>query len=304
MTNEPVQADTSGSESGGFARQPLLNVEGLNVQFGDGELAVHAVKNLDLSVNHGECVGIVGESGSGKSTLAKAIARLAPDAMRTESCRSLQFNGVDITALTGNDLRHLRRNSGFSMVFQDPAGYLNPTKRIWRQVNEALSNPTEKGLRFEKITRLFEEVGLPDAEYLAKRYPHELSGGMRQRVMIAMALASEPLLLIADEPTSSLDSTVQLQVLNTLRRLHRDRGMAILIITHDLGVIAEMCDRVYVMRHGEVVESGETVRLFEQPAHPYTVQLLELSRASHVSSAQPSNLRTNGTPNGSDGIAT
>jgi ABC-type dipeptide/oligopeptide/nickel transport system ATPase component len=190
------------------------------------------------------------------------------------------------------------------MVFQDPVGYLNPTKRIWRQVNEALSTSTDNRLRFEQIMQLFEEVGLPDAKNLAQRYSHELSGGMRQRVMIAMALASEPLLLIADEPTSSLDSTVQLQVLNTLRRLHRDRGMAILIITHDLGVIAEMCDRVYVMRQGEVVESGETVRLFEQPAHPYTAALLELSRASHVRSTQLPRSRTDGAPNGPDGIAT
>ena len=189
------------------------------------------------------------------------------------------------------------------MVFQDPVDYLNPTKRIWRQVNEALADSAGDGLRFERITRLFEEVGLPDAENTAKRYPHELSGGMRQRVMIAMALASEPLLLIADEPTSSLDSTVQLQVLDTLRRLHRDRGMAILIITHDLGVIAEMCDRVYVMRNGEVIESGETIRLFEQPTHAYTAQLLELSRASHVSSSKRSKFRTNGSSNGPGGVA-
>ena len=280
---------------------PLLTVEGLNVRFGEGETAVHAVKNVDLSIDHGECVGIVGESGSGKSTLARSISRLAPAAKKTESVRSLRFNGTDVFDLKGDDLRQLRRNSGFSMVFQDPVGYLNPTMRIWRQVNEALTDSLVAEPSFARITKLFEEVGLANAREVAKRYPHELSGGMRQRVMIAMALASEPLLLVADEPTSSLDSTVQLQVLDTLRRLHRDRGMAILIITHDLGVIAEMCDRVYVMRDGEVVESGETIRLFEQPAHPYTAKLLELSRASHVGLRKTQDQRTGGPSDANEG---
>jgi ABC-type dipeptide/oligopeptide/nickel transport system ATPase component len=273
-------------------RGPLLTVEGMNVRFGEGDTSVHAVKNVDLSVDHGECVGIVGESGSGKSTLARSISRLAPAAKKTESVRSLRFNGADIFDLKGDSLRQLRRNSGFSMVFQDPVGYLNPTMRIWRQVNEALTDSPVAEPSLTRITRLFDEVGLTNARDVANRYPHELSGGMRQRVMIAMALASEPLLLVADEPTSSLDSTVQLQVLDTLRRLHRDRGMAILIITHDFGVIAEMCDRVYVMRDGEVVESGATIPLFEKPAHSYTAKLLDLSRASHVGSRKAQNQRT------------
>jgi ABC-type dipeptide/oligopeptide/nickel transport system ATPase component len=276
---------------------PLLTVEGMNVQFGEGEAAVHAVKNVDLTIDHGECVGIVGESGSGKSTLARSISRLAPAARNGESVRTLRFNDVDIFDLKGENLRRLRRKSGFSMVFQDPVGYLNPTMRIWRQVNEALNDSPAAEPSRARITRLFEEVGLSNARDVANRYPHELSGGMRQRVMIAMALASEPLLLVADEPTSSLDTTVQLQVLDTLRRLHRDRGMAILIITHDFGVIAEMCDRVYVMRNGEVVESGATIPLFENPAHPYTAKLLELSRASHVGLSQAQDQRT-GDPSG------
>jgi ABC-type dipeptide/oligopeptide/nickel transport system ATPase component len=278
---------------------PLLTVEGMNVQFGEGEAAVHAVKNVDLTIDHGECVGIVGESGSGKSTLARSISRLAPAARNGESVRTLRFNGADIFDLKGENLRRLRRNSGFSMVFQDPVGYLNPTMRIWRQVNEALNDSPVAEPSLTRITRLFEEVGLSNARDVANRYPHELSGGMRQRVMIAMALASEPLLLVADEPTSSLDTTVQLQVLDTLRRLHRDRGMAILIITHDFGVIAEMCDRVYVMRNGEVVESGATIPLFENPAHPYTAKLLELSRASHVGLIQAQDQRT-GDPSGAN----
>ena len=273
-------------------RGPLLTVEGMNVRFGEGDTSVHAVKNVDLCVDHGECVGIVGESGSGKSTLAQSISRLAPAAKKAESVRSLRFNGADIFDLKGDSLRQLRRNSGFSMVFQDPVGYLNPTMRIWRQVNEALTDSPVAEPSLTRITRLFDEVGLTNARDVANRYPHELSGGMRQRVMIAMALASEPLLLVADEPTSSLDSTVQLQVLDTLRRLHRDRGMAILIITHDFGVIAEMCDRVYVMRDGEVVESGATISLFEKPAHPYTAKLLELSRASHVGLSKVRDQRT------------
>jgi ABC-type dipeptide/oligopeptide/nickel transport system ATPase component len=274
---------------------PLLTVEGMNVQFGEGEAAVHAVKNVDLTIDHGECVGIVGESGSGKSTLARSISRLAPAARKGESVRTLRFNGADIFDLKGENLRQLRRNSGFSMVFQDPVGYLNPTMRIGRQVNEALNDSPVAEPSLARITRLFEEVGLSNARDVANRYPHELSGGMRQRVMIAMALASEPLLLVADEPTSSLDSTVQLQVLDTLRRLHRDRGMAILIITHDFSVIAEMCDRVYVMRDGEVIESGATIGLFEKPAHPYTAKLLELSRASHVGLSK-AHVQRNGDP--------
>lgn len=263
-------------------REDLLTVLELNVHIIAGALKIHAVKNANLTVKKAECIGIVGESGSGKSTLARAVSKLMPNVTRTELTGVVKFNGIDMLEISGDDLRKLRRSNGFSMVFQDPLSYLNPTKRIWRQVDEALTGVTGRRARRERIVSLLDEVGLPNPEKVSKNYPHELSGGMRQRVMIAIALASEPLLLIADEPTTALDSTVQLLVLDTLRRLHRDRGMAMIVITHDLGVIAELCDKVYVMRGGEIIESGETARVFRSPSHEYTSRLLELSRATHT----------------------
>lgn len=266
----------------------LLRVENLNVQLHIGAVSVHAVHSVDFHVRPGECVGVVGESGSGKSTLARAIMRLPPNVSRVEMSGIMEFDGRDLMTLPGETLRKLRRESGFSMVFQDPLGFLNPTKRIWRQVAEALSDRPDTPSRFERATRLLDEVGLPDPARVARRFPHELSGGMRQRVVIAIALASEPQLLFADEPTTALDSTVQLLVLDTLRRLHRDRGTAMVLITHDLSVVAELCDRVYVMRGGEVIESGSTTDIFDKPKDPYTARLMELSRASHtLAGAQP-----------------
>lgn len=267
------------------AANPLLKVEGLNVRLHIGAAVVHAVQSVDFHINRGECVGIVGESGSGKSTLARTIMRLMPNVTRVEIDGTMVFDGLDLINLPGNELRKLRKNAGFSMVFQDPLGFLNPTKRIWRQVAEALSNNANTAKPFQRVVALLREVGLPEPERVAKRYPHELSGGMRQRVVIAIALASEPQLLIADEPTTALDSTVQLLVLDTLRRLHRDRGTAMVVITHDLSVVAEMCDRIYVMRNGEVIETSPTVELFDRPAHDYTARLIELSRGNHTQSA-------------------
>jgi ABC-type dipeptide/oligopeptide/nickel transport system ATPase component len=189
----------------------------------------------------------------------------------------LEFERRDILAMTDRELRTLRRGRGFSMIFQDPLGYLNPTQRIGRQIQEALARDAHGGSEQSRTYTLLDEVGLPDPANLARRYPHELSGGMRQRVMIAIALASDPQLLFADEPTTALDATVQLQVLQTLYRLHKERNMAMAIITHDLGVVAELCDRVYVMRDGKVIESADTVALFEQPRQEYSRRLIELS---------------------------
>lgn len=266
----------------GGGKEPLLRVEKLDVRLQVGAAAVHAVRAVDFDVRRGECVGLVGESGSGKSTLARAVMRLTPNVSRVDLSGVMEFDGHDLMTLPGATLRKLRRKSGFSMVFQDPLGFLNPTKRIWRQVAEALSERPGGARPFERVTRLLDEVGLPDPERVARRYPHELSGGMRQRVVIAIALASEPQLLFADEPTTALDSTVQLLVIDTLKRLHRDRGTAMVVITHDLSVVAELCDRVYVMRGGEVIESGSAIDLFAAPKDPYTARLMELSRASHT----------------------
>ena len=256
---------------------PLLDVSDLKVHLRLGSHIVKAVDGVDFQIRPGECVGIVGESGSGKSTLARGITRLMPNVNIAELSGRLTFERRDILAMTDRELRTLRRGRGFSMIFQDPLGYLNPTQRIGRQIQEALARAPDRGSDQIRIHTLLDEVGLPDPTNLARRYPHELSGGMRQRVMIAIARASDPQLLFADEPTTALDATVQLQVLQTLYRLHKERNMAMAIITHDLGVVAELCDRVYVMRDGKVIESADTVALFEQPRQEYSRRLIELS---------------------------
>jgi ABC-type dipeptide/oligopeptide/nickel transport system ATPase component len=255
---------------------PLLSVRNFKVHLRVGGAVVRAVDGVDLSVDQGESIGIVGESGSGKSTLARAVLKLLPNVELADCQGEVNFRGLDLARISDPALRDLRRHHGFSMIFQDPLGYLNPTKRVGTQVAEAIGGKSAASIG-ERVQQLLAEAGLPSPLQLARRFPHELSGGMRQRVMIAIALASEPALLFADEPTTALDATVQLQVLETLRRLHRDRKMAMAIISHDLGVVAELCDRVYVMRDGKVLESGDTVEVFENPKHPYAAQLIELS---------------------------
>jgi ABC-type dipeptide/oligopeptide/nickel transport system ATPase component len=255
---------------------PLLSVRNLKVHLRVGEAVVRAVDGVDLSVDQGESIGIVGESGSGKSTLARAVLKLLPNVELAACQGEVNFRGLDLARISNPALRDLRRHRGFSMIFQDPLGYLNPTKRVGAQVAEAIGGKSSASMG-DRVQQLLAEAGLPSPSQLARRFPHELSGGMRQRVMIAIALASEPALLFADEPTTALDATVQLQVLETLRRLHRDRKMAMAIISHDLGVVAELCDRVYVMRDGKVLESGDTVEVFENPKHAYSAQLIELS---------------------------
>jgi ABC-type dipeptide/oligopeptide/nickel transport system ATPase component len=269
---------TAAAATGGTA--PVLDVRKLKVHLRTSGGVVRAVDGVDLQVAPGECVGIVGESGSGKSTIARAVSRLMANVEYAELSGTASFNGRDTLAMSPEELRLLRRKSGFSMIFQDPLGYLNPTMRVGKQIREALSPGRYSQSEDERIHALLREVGLRDVEHVARRYPHELSGGMRQRIMIAMALASEPLLLFADEPTTALDATVQLQVLETLRRLHLERHMAMVIITHDLGVVAALCDRVYVMNGGKVVESADTIALFDAPQDPYSARLIELTRRS------------------------
>jgi ABC-type dipeptide/oligopeptide/nickel transport system ATPase component len=264
---------------------PLLSVRNLKVHLRVGEAVVRAVDGVDLSVDQGESIGIVGESGSGKSMLARAVMKLLPNVELAACQGQVNFRGLDLARISDPALRDLRRHHGFSMIFQDPLGYLNPTKRVGAQVAEAVGGKASAAIG-DRVQQLLAEAGLPSPLQLARRFPHELSGGMRQRVMIAIALASEPALLFADEPTTALDATVQLQVLETLRRLHRDRKMAMVIISHDLGVVAELCDRVYIMRDGKVLESGDTVEVFENPKHPYAAQLIELS-TRHRRLAEP-----------------
>jgi ABC-type dipeptide/oligopeptide/nickel transport system ATPase component len=259
----------------------LLSVRNLKVHLRVGETVVRAVDGLDFAVKEGESVGIVGESGSGKSTLARAMLKLLPNVELAALQGEVNFRGIDLSSTSEPALRNLRRHRGFSMIFQDPLGYLNPTMRVGAQVAEAIGGKSLVSIG-DRVQRLFAEAGLASPSEVMRRFPHELSGGMRQRVMIAMALASEPALLVADEPTTALDATVQLQVLETLRRLHRERKMAMVIISHDLGVIAELCDRIYVMRAGKMVESGDTLEVFEGPKHPYTAQLVALSTRRHA----------------------
>jgi peptide/nickel transport system ATP-binding protein len=255
-------------------RERLLDVRDLQVHFRRDGRTVKAVDGADLTVLAGECVGLVGESGSGKSVLARSVARLMPDANIEKISGSVLFDGTDILALGDHELQQRRRGRFLSMVFQDPLSYLNPTKRVGRQVAEALPRGLSRKEQRDQVGEFFVRVGLPGDRVTQRRYPHELSGGMRQRVLIALALASSPRLLIADEPTTALDVTVQIQVLNTLEKLHRERDMALLVITHDLALVAEMCDRVYVMYAGQIVETGDVQTLFANPKHPYTRGLL------------------------------
>ena len=272
------------------AREPLLSVCGLKVHLRVGDAIVRAVDGVDLRVERGECVGIVGESGSGKSTLVRAVAGLLPNVSIAELSGEMSFAGHDLARISPADMRSLRGAGGFSMVFQDPLGYLNPTMRAGRQIAEALPAGLARGEARARVHGLLREVGLPRPELVAGSYPHELSGGMRQRVALALALASSPALLFADEPTTSLDATVQLQVLQTLRRLYRERNMALVVITHDLGLVAELCDRVYVMRGGLILESADVLSFFDAPSHPYTASLIALSRRNGRAAAPRTDL--------------
>ena len=253
---------------------PLLDVRRLTVHLNVRGREVKAADGVDLHVSAGECVGLVGESGSGKTMVARSVVGLLPTVKLKRYDGDILLDGTNILGLRTKELRRARRGR-VSMIFQEPTSYLNPTMRVGRQIAEALPKGAMRGNPTETIQGLLAQAGLPRGQGIERRYPHQLSGGMKQRAMIALALASDPKLLIADEPTTALDVTVQAQVLQTLRHLHEERGMAILLITHDFGVIAEMCERVYVMYAGEIVESADAVTLFEHPRHPYTRLLLD-----------------------------
>lgn len=269
MSADPVSATFEPEDAA-----KLLDVRGLTIHLKVRDRVVKAADGVDLSVSAGECVGLVGESGSGKTMVARAVIGLLPT-VRLECCDGeIMLDGTEMLGLRTKELRRARRGR-VSMIFQEPTSYLNPTMRIGTQVAEALPKGTDRRHAIERVQSLLAQAGLPRGQQIERRYPHQLSGGMKQRAMIALALASNPKLLIADEPSTALDVTVQAQVLRTLKHLHQERGMAILLITHDLGVIAEMCDRVYVMYAGEIVESADTLTLFENPRHPYTRLLLE-----------------------------
>jgi oligopeptide transport system ATP-binding protein len=252
----------------------LLSVEDLRVAFWTQRGTVHAVNGVSFAVDAGETLGIVGESGCGKSVTSLAVMGILPRAGRVESGRAV-FDGRDLLTLGDRELRRVR-GKDIAMIFQDPMTSLNPVLTIGRQIREPLQTHLGLGKNAAqaRATELLAQVGIPSAKDRISDYPHQFSGGMRQRAMIAMALACEPKLLIADEPTTALDVTIQAQILDLLRSLVADRDTALILITHDLGVVAGMCKRVGVMYGGMFVETGSTEQIFERPRHPYTIGLL------------------------------
>ena len=254
--------------------QPLLEIDQLTVQFRRDEGWATAIEDVSLQVGQGECVGLVGESGSGKSVTALSVLRLhEPRTSRLQG--AIRYRGEDVLAMPYGKLRKLRGGE-VAMVFQDPMSSLNPVLTIADQIGETLrlhENLSRAEARRRAI-ELLDMVRIPDAARRVDEYPHRLSGGMRQRVMIAIAMACKPKLLIADEPTTALDVTIQAQILELLRELQAELGMALLLITHDLGVIAEVAQRVVVMYAGQVIEEAPVERLYAHPLHPYSEGLL------------------------------
>lgn len=254
---------------------PLLHIENLRIWFATRSGHVQAVDGVDLSMQPAEVLGLVGESGSGKSVTARSIIGLVPMPPGKLISGHILFDGEELTTLPERELEDLR-GGRIAMIFQDPMTFLNPLFTAGDQVSEAIRRHQhlDKAAAKAETIRLFRQVGIPSPEARFDAYPHELSGGLRQRVMIAMALSSRPRLLIADEPTTALDVTIQAQILTLLRDLQAEFGMSILLITHDLGVVAEMCDRVAVMYAGQIVEHAPIDALFDKPGHPYTVGLM------------------------------
>ena len=254
---------------------PLLEVEDLRVHFWTRRGTVHAVNGITFSLQPGETLGLVGESGCGKSVTALALMGILPRAGRVVSGRA-RFEGRDLLGQSEREWQRFRGRE-LGMIFQDPMTSLNPVLTIGRQLREALEAHLDLDRREaeRRVVALLDRVGIPNAKARAKDYPHQFSGGMRQRAMIAMALACEPKVLIADEPTTALDVTIQAQILDLLRELVAERGAALILITHDLGVVAGMCERVHVMYAGTLVETGTADQLFSHPRHPYTLGLLQ-----------------------------
>ena len=261
---------------------PTLSVEGLSIQFSRRRVWTPVVFDVSMKVMPGEIVGVIGESGSGKTLSALAALRLLPRQARVASGR-VRLGDIDILAQSEGQMRALRGNR-MALIPQDAMQALNPTMQVGLQVAEPLSLHSGKALKAVAgaATQLLEAVGIARPTEQARAFPHQFSGGMQQRAMIAMGLALAPSLLIADEPTTALDVTVQAQVLDLLRNIRTTRGTSILFITHDLGVVAELCDWVYVMRHGRIVEQGSVARIFRDPQENYTQMLLAATPSIHA----------------------
>jgi peptide/nickel transport system ATP-binding protein len=269
----------------------LLSVRNLRTEFQTQRGSVKVVDGVSFEVGRGKIVGLVGESGSGKSVTALSLMGLVASPQGKVSADSIMLNGTDLTRLNAEELRR-NRGRQLSMVFQEPMTSLNPVRTMVQQVGEPLSIHTNLGRRAirDKVLHMFETVGIPEPAARLDVYPHQLSGGLRQRAMIAMGLICEPKLLIADEPTTALDVTTQAQILRLMMALRDRVGTAIVMITHDLGIIAEMCDEVNVMYAGQIVEQANVFDLFDRPSHPYTRGLLaSIPKATEKRSAERMN---------------
>jgi oligopeptide transport system ATP-binding protein len=256
-------------------REPLLSVEGLRVEFWTSRGTVYAVNGITFDIAPGETLGIVGESGCGKSVTSLALLGILSRAGKVTAGTAM-FEGRDLLTLKDDALRKIRGRD-IAMIFQDPMTSLNPVLTVGRQIREALETHFDLGKKEadERAGELLDRVGIPSPKVRLKDYPHQFSGGMRQRAMIAMALACEPKLLIADEPTTALDVTIQAQILDLLHELVQEQDTALILITHDLGVVAGHCERVNVMYAGMFMETGSATQLFGRPRHPYTLGLLQ-----------------------------
>lgn len=254
----------------------LLKVKGLNISFhGENRTVIPAVKDLNFHINEGETVGLVGESGCGKSLTSLSIMQLIPK-QTGKTDGMIVLDGEDVNTFSEKEMRSIRGRS-MSMIFQEPMTSLNPVHKIGKQIGEVIElHSAEDRKTIQDMTiDILRKVGIPRPEKIIHEYPHQLSGGMRQRVMIAMAMACNPKLLIADEPTTALDVTIQAQILELMKKLQEEFKTSILLITHDLGVVAEMADRVLVMYYGEIVEEADVRTIFRNPKHPYTIGLLK-----------------------------
>jgi oligopeptide/dipeptide ABC transporter ATP-binding protein len=273
------------------ATAPLLSIEDLSIAFGPDDAPLHAVRGVSLDIAPGEIVGLVGESGSGKSVSCRSVMGLIARPGRVTD-GSVRFDGRDVLAMSARELRVFRAGD-VGMIYQDPFSSLNPVYRIGDQLVETLraNRGLDKAAAKAEAVALLGRVGIPDPARRLLAYPHELSGGMRQRVMIALATASRPRLLIADEPTTALDVTTQAQILELLLEMREELGMAILLVSHDFGVVAQVCDRVAVMYGGYIVETGPVETIYNRPQHPYTRALLdsvpELEAAGRDRSVHP-----------------
>jgi peptide/nickel transport system ATP-binding protein len=267
----------------GMGSAMLLEVRDLSVGFGRHQ----AVKGISFEIKAGETQGLVGESGSGKSATSLAVLRLLPESARVSG--AIRFDGEELLSLSEEAMRR-RRGREIAMIFQEPMTTLNPVMPVGAQIGEAVAaHHPEMGRRVvrARVLEAMEEVGLPDVELRAKDYPHQFSGGQRQRILIAMAIVNRPRLLIADEPTTALDVTVQAQILELLKALRREHGLAMLFISHDLAVVSQVADRVAVMQHGEILEQAEAAKLFLNPQHAYTRRLLASAPTMKTDRSKP-----------------